>query len=96
MTSSHNQPLNVEVTSKGGASKWIKNVVSHTEEEIRAAHINKERITLVDTDDTSMDVDLSEAFTVRYQDSESYEKRVQEAKEDATDPRGKRAHGKRG
>lgn len=91
--SSANRPLNVEVTSEKGASKWIKNVVSHSEEEIRRARKNKEDITLVDSDGQSHDVDLAMAFTVRYQDAESYEKRVREAQEDATDPRGKRAQG---
>ena len=94
MTSS-NELLNVEVLSNSGANKWIKNVVSHTEDEIREARVRGQMITLVDSDGTSTDVDLSNAFTVRYQDSESYKKRVEEAKEDVTDPRGRKAHGKR-
>ena len=69
--------FNIEVAGEG-TSKWIRDVVSHTREQIRAAHENKEIITIVSEDGGETDVDMGKVFTIRFQDGDTFKKRSDE------------------
>lgn len=70
-----NEPIHIEVTSHEGASKWITNVVSHTEEEVQEAKKAKDSIVLEDSDGAKTQVDFVDVFTLRVQSDEVYKSR---------------------
>ena len=70
--------VNVEVTSYDGASKWIRDVVSHTDDEIISAWEARAKVVLVDTDACKTAVDLDEAFLIRFQDGRVFQRKSQE------------------
>lgn len=74
------EPLHIEITSYEGASKWIRGIVSHTEEEIHKAWEDGKNITIIDLDGCKTDVDMTETFMIRYQDDRTFKRRSQEAR----------------
>ena len=72
------EPFNIEVTADGGASKWIRDVVSHTAAEIRKSLDEGEVITLKSADGGEADVDMSKVFMIRFQDGETFKRRSAE------------------
>lgn len=70
------KPFNVEVTTRSsGVSKWVKDVVSHTPSQVREARDAKETITLRSKDGGETDVDMGDVTMIRFQDSETFERR---------------------
>ena len=72
------EPFNIEVTSDGGGSKWIRDCVSHTPEQVRAAHDEGEVVTFKSSDGGEADVDMSKVFMIRFQDGETFKRRSAE------------------
>jgi hypothetical protein len=70
------EPVHIEVTSKEGASKWIRDVTSHTTSEIIDAWSRGDAtIRLLDTDGAETAIDLSDVFMIRAQNNEVFKKR---------------------
>lgn len=69
------EPHNIEVTTTSGASKWIRNIVSHTVEGIKEALENSEIINLVDTEGGETTVDMDSVFMIRFQNDEIFKRR---------------------
>jgi hypothetical protein len=74
------EPFNIEVTADGGGSKWIRDVVSHSADEIRKALDDGEVVTIKSADGGEADVDMNKVFMVRFQDGETFKKRSAEVK----------------
>lgn len=68
-------PFNVEFTADGGGSKWVKNVTSHTSDQIRKAWEDGEIITVKSADGGEADVDMGRVWFMRFQDGQTFEKR---------------------
>jgi hypothetical protein len=73
-------PYHIEVTSYQGASKWIRNVVSHSHEQIENAWNQRDKIVLVDDDGARTAVDMDETYMIRFQDDTVFKRRSREAK----------------
>lgn len=71
------EPHHIEVTSDGGGSKWIRNIVSHTIGEIKEALNNSEIIELVDDEGGEATVDMERVFMIRFQEDKIFIKRSQ-------------------
>lgn len=70
------EPVHIEVTSKEGASKWIRGITSHSIREIiEAWERGEETIRLVDSDGAETAVDLSDVFMIRAQNDEVFKRR---------------------
>ena len=74
------EPFNVEFTSASGASKWVRDIVSHTADEIRKAWEKKKLITITDKDGGEADVDMERVFFMRFQDGKTFDRRSREAR----------------
>ena len=72
------EPIHIEVTSYDGASKWIRNVVSHTREQIRRSWEDREKIVVTDGDGCQAAVDMDETYMIRFQDEQAYQRRSHE------------------
>lgn len=72
-------PYHIEVTSSEGASKWIRKIISHTEEQIKEAMDNSEIVTIIDEDGCETLVDMGDVFMVRLQSEEVYQRRAKQA-----------------
>lgn len=70
------EPIHIEVTSKEGASKWIRGIMSHSISEIIDAwEGGEETIRLVDSDGAETAIDLSDVFMIRAQNDEVFKRR---------------------
>lgn len=65
----------IEVTSYDGASKWVRDIVSHDREQIKRAWEDGKKISVRDTDGSDTVIDLGECFMIRFQDNETYQRR---------------------
>lgn len=74
------EPHHIEVTSSGGASKWIRNIISHTVEEIKEALNNNDVINFVDNEGGEATVDMNRVFMIRFQDDKVFRKRSKNIK----------------
>jgi hypothetical protein len=74
------EPFNVEVSTGNGASKWVRNVKSHTIDELEAALKESEIITVVDVDGSKTVIDFGEVFMIRAQDDNVFRRRTREVK----------------
>lgn len=74
-------PIYVEVTSStSGQSKWIKDIVSHTKEEILAAVAAKKgHLQVTDKYGGVTIIDMEETFVARVQDEDTFLKRSRDA-----------------
>jgi hypothetical protein len=70
------EPVHIEVTSKEGASKWIREIVSHSIKQILDAwERGDETIRLSDVDGAETVVDLSDTYMIRAQNDEVFKRR---------------------
>lgn len=69
------KPFNVEFTSLAGGSKWVREIVSHTDEEIRELWKDEATATLKSKDGAVADIDFSKVWFMRFQDGETFERR---------------------
>jgi hypothetical protein len=72
------EPFNVEFTAGGGGSKWVRDIVSHSPEDIRKAFDEKEHITVKSADGGEADVDMDKVFFMRFQDGKTFKRRTDE------------------
>lgn len=80
------KPFNIEVTTRSsGVSKWVKNVVSHTTDQVREARDAKETITLRSKDGGETDVDMSDVTMLRFQDAATFDRRSRRVRGDDDD-----------
>lgn len=66
--------MNIEVVMSGG-SKWIRNITSHTAEELRRAWDEGRKLTLVDGEGAKTVVNMSSVTMMRLQDDEVFSRR---------------------
>jgi hypothetical protein len=70
------QKIHIEATAHESACKWIRDIVSHTPQQIiQAWHDDNESIQLVDSDGSVTLLDLKSAFMIRIQDDEVFQRR---------------------
>jgi hypothetical protein len=70
------KPVHIEVTSVNGASKWVRDIVSHSVDEIIAKwQDGEESLVLQDSDGAKTLVCLSETYMIRAQDDEVFRRR---------------------
>ena len=67
--------FNIEVTAEAGGNKWIKDIVSHTEEEIKALWKNGDMVEIKSKDGGESVVDMERVFFIRFQDGKVFEDR---------------------
>ena len=73
-------PFHVEVSTGNGASKWVRNVKSHTIDELGQALKDSSIITIVDSDGSTTVIDFGEVFMIRAQDDKVFKRRTKEVK----------------
>ena len=72
------EPHNIEVTTTSGASKWIRNIINRSVEEIKEALENNEIINLIDAEGGETTVDMDSVFMIRFQNDEIFKRRSQQ------------------
>lgn len=70
------EPVHIEVTSKAGASKWVRGIISHSIREIIDMwEVGEDTIKLIDVDGAETAVDLGDVFMIRAQNDEVFKRR---------------------
>ena len=72
--------IHIEVNSGSGASKWVKDIVSHDSHQIFKAWEDNETIRVKDAFGGYTCIDMSDAFVLRVQDDGAYERRRRDAR----------------
>lgn len=74
--------LNIEYTSDKGGSKWVKDVVSHNQGQIKEAWDEGRKIDIKSRDGSTACVDMNKVFFMRFQDGEVFERRSRRVMDD--------------
>jgi len=72
------RPHHIEITSYDGASKWVRNVVSHTKEQLYKMWENGTRLMITDVEGGETALDLAETYMIRFQDNEVFHRKSKE------------------